>query len=26
MTRRLLETAEFTCRLMTKPAPSWLRA
>ncbi|WP_328634800.1 DUF6461 domain-containing protein [Streptomyces sp. NBC_00356] len=26
LTRRLLETAEFTCGLMTKPAPSWLRA
>ncbi|GGV70714.1 hypothetical protein GCM10010277_81900 [Streptomyces longisporoflavus] len=26
LARRLLEAAEFTCRLMTKPAPSWLRA
>ncbi|WP_308408183.1 DUF6461 domain-containing protein [Streptomyces mayonensis] len=26
LTRRLLETAEFTCGLVTKPVPSWLRA
>ncbi|MEU8727678.1 MULTISPECIES: DUF6461 domain-containing protein [Streptomyces] len=27
LTRRLLETAEFTCGLVTKsPATSWLRA
>ncbi|WP_405698864.1 DUF6461 domain-containing protein [Streptomyces coelicoflavus] len=26
LTRRLLETAEFACGLVTKPVPSWLRA